>query len=186
MLSSHLFFYCPLLILPSIFPGIGIFPNELPLCIWWPKYFKIHILKIKTHLPREKVKWSEISQSCPTLCNPMDCNLPGSSVHGIFQARILEWVAQGEKGTLNKMTIIYLRYELSMVDFFILLGFSSRWTPQMCNRKWNKKFQKEIKILKLAEDWNSTSGDAAVSSTQQVFSASGKSRQACKKQASEI
>ena len=30
---------------------------------------------------------------CPTLCDPMDCSLPGSSVHGIFQARILEWVA---------------------------------------------------------------------------------------------
>ena len=32
-------------------------------------------------------------QSCPTLCDPMDCSLPGSSVHGIFQTRILEWVA---------------------------------------------------------------------------------------------
>ena len=32
-------------------------------------------------------------QSCPTLYNPMDCSLPGSSVHGILQARILEWVA---------------------------------------------------------------------------------------------
>ena len=35
---------------------------------------------------------SEVSQSCPTLCDPMDCSLPGSSIHGIFQARILEWV----------------------------------------------------------------------------------------------
>ena len=34
-----------------------------------------------------------IAQSCSTLCNPMDCSLPGSSVHGIFQARILELVA---------------------------------------------------------------------------------------------
>ena len=33
------------------------------------------------------------SKLCPTLCNPVDCSLPGSSVHGIFQARILEWVA---------------------------------------------------------------------------------------------
>ena len=32
-------------------------------------------------------------QSCPTLCDPIDCSLPGSSVHGILQARILEWVA---------------------------------------------------------------------------------------------
>ena len=34
-----------------------------------------------------------LAKSCPTLCNPMDCSPPGSSVHGIFQARILEWVA---------------------------------------------------------------------------------------------
>ena len=34
-----------------------------------------------------------VMQSCPALCDPMDCSLPGSSVHGIFQARILEWVA---------------------------------------------------------------------------------------------
>ena len=36
---------------------------------------------------------SEVAQSCPTLCDPMDCSLPGSSVHGIFQARELEWGA---------------------------------------------------------------------------------------------
>ena len=36
---------------------------------------------------------SELTQSCPTLCDPMDCSLPGSSVHRILQARILEWVA---------------------------------------------------------------------------------------------
>ena len=35
----------------------------------------------------------EVTQLCPTLCDPMDCSLPGSFVHGIFQARILEWVA---------------------------------------------------------------------------------------------
>ena len=35
---------------------------------------------------------SEVAQSCPTLRHPMDCSLPGSSVHGIFQARVLEWV----------------------------------------------------------------------------------------------
>ena len=36
---------------------------------------------------------SEVAQSCPTLCEPMDCCLSGSSVHGIFQARVLEWIA---------------------------------------------------------------------------------------------
>ena len=36
---------------------------------------------------------SEVTQSCLTLSNPMDCSLPGSSIRGIFQARVLEWVA---------------------------------------------------------------------------------------------
>ena len=38
-------------------------------------------------------KWSEVVQSCLTLCDPTDCSLPGSSVYGIFQARALEWAA---------------------------------------------------------------------------------------------
>ena len=46
-----------------------------------------------------------VNQLCPTLCNPMDCSPPGSSVHGIFQARILEWVAtpssRGPSGPRN-------------------------------------------------------------------------------------
>ena len=41
----------------------------------------------------QPMKWSEVAQSCPTLCDPMDCSLPGFSVHGIFQVRVLEWVA---------------------------------------------------------------------------------------------
>ena len=36
---------------------------------------------------------SEVAQSCPTLCDPVDCSPPGSSLHGILQARILEWAA---------------------------------------------------------------------------------------------
>ena len=41
----------------------------------------------------ERKKESEVIQSCPTLCNPMDYSIPGSSIHWIFQARVLEWVA---------------------------------------------------------------------------------------------
>ena len=41
-----------------------------------------------------------VTQLCLTLCNPMDCSLPGSSVHGIFQARVLEWVAISSSGDL--------------------------------------------------------------------------------------
>ena len=49
--------------------------------------------EIKRRLLLGRMKWSEVAQSCPTLCDPVDCSLPGSSIHGILQARILEWVA---------------------------------------------------------------------------------------------
>ena len=47
---------------------------------------------------------SEVAQSCPTLSDPMDCSLPGSSVHGIFQARVLEWGAIA----FSEVRVIYL------------------------------------------------------------------------------
>ena len=56
---------------------------------------------------------SEVSQLCPTPSDPMDCSLPGSSVHGIFQARVLEWVAIGfsEKVKLLRCHLILFRLE---------------------------------------------------------------------------
>ena len=48
-------------------------------------HFLLQCMKVKSE--------SEVTQSCPTLPDPMGCSLPGSSVHGIFQARVLEWVA---------------------------------------------------------------------------------------------
>ena len=52
-----------------------------------------HVL-IKEYLKKKQKlkKESEVAQPCPTLRDCMNCNLPGSSVHGIFQAKILEWV----------------------------------------------------------------------------------------------
>ena len=51
------------------------------------------ILRVSLKCSWSEVKWSDVTQSCPTLCDPVDCSLQGSSVHGIFQARVLEWVA---------------------------------------------------------------------------------------------
>ena len=48
-------------------------------------HFLLQCMKVKSQ--------SEVTQSCPTPNNPMDCSLPGSSIHGIFQARVLEWGA---------------------------------------------------------------------------------------------
>ena len=59
--------------------------NDGPEIIW----------KVKSgrYMKWSEVKWSEVAQSCPTLCDHMDCSLPGSSVLGIFQAIVLEWIA---------------------------------------------------------------------------------------------
>ena len=47
-----------------------------------------------------------VIKSCLTFCDPMDCSLPGSSVHGIFQARILEWVAVSFSGDLFQVEFL--------------------------------------------------------------------------------
>ena len=49
--------------------------------------------RVKTIHVQKKESESEVAQLCPTLCDPLDCSLPSSSVHGIFQARVLEWGA---------------------------------------------------------------------------------------------
>ena len=49
---------------------------------------------------------SEVAQSCLTLRDPMDCSLPGSSVHGILQARVLEWGAIASKGMATHPNIV--------------------------------------------------------------------------------
>ena len=52
-----------------------------------------HFKQILYHLSNHAAAAAKSLQSCPTLCNPMDCSLPGYSIHGILQARTLEWVA---------------------------------------------------------------------------------------------
>ena len=59
----------------------------------------------------EVEKWSEVTQSCLTLCDPVDCSLPGSSVHEILHARILEWVAisfSRESSRSRDWTLVFL------------------------------------------------------------------------------
>ena len=63
---------------------------------------------------------SEVAQSCPTLSDPVDCSPPGSSVHGIFQARVLEWVAIAFSVGLDREPInvlfFFLVYELYSLE----------------------------------------------------------------------
>ena len=64
-------------------------------------HFRLQCMKVKSE--------SEVAQSCPTLSDPMDCSLPGSSVHGVFQARVLEWgaIACSVSSSTNILIIKY-------------------------------------------------------------------------------
>ena len=60
----------------------------------------------------------EVVQSCPTLSDPMDCSLPGSSVHGIFQARVLEW------GAIAFSKIKWVKYMNFLEEHLVHSNFS--------------------------------------------------------------
>ena len=80
-------------------------------------HFLLQCMKVKSE--------SEVAQSCPTLSDPTDGNPPGSSVHGIFQARVLEWgaIAFSERvcGTLQIYHICYLFYLHKILRIHIVI-----------------------------------------------------------------
>ena len=83
-----------------LYIGQTIIPYK-SVAIWWYSFYNpLRVVICWFYLGSEKLSMyiiipseSEVTQSCPTLGNPMDYSLPGSSIHGIFQARIMEWVA---------------------------------------------------------------------------------------------
>ena len=70
-------------------------------------HFLLQCMKVKSE--------SEVAQSYPTLCDPMDCSLPGSSIHGIFQARVLEWGAIAFSVSGIRPTLIL--YDLNLITY---------------------------------------------------------------------
>ena len=89
MPSNPLILCHPPLLLPSLFPSIRVFSNESVLHIRWANYWSFSLLLAWFVL---NIYQGLCVQSCPTVSDPVDCSPPDSSVHGIFQARILEWV----------------------------------------------------------------------------------------------
>ena len=64
---------------------------------------------------------SEVAQSCPTPSDLMDCSLPGSSIHGIFQARVLEWGAIAFSVILTRVAIILTRVAVILTRVAVIL-----------------------------------------------------------------
>ena len=93
---------------------------------------------------------SEVAQMCPTLSDPMNCSLPGSPVHGIFQARVLEWGAtafsdlrvQGVVNvTLSTYFLITLNKNIQLVSSPALNSIqSSEWSNPQVKENWVEAF----------------------------------------------
>ena len=64
-------------------------------------HFLLQCMKVKRD--------NEVAQSCPILSDPMDCSPPGSSIHGIFQARVLEWGAIAFSASLPRSSYLYIK-----------------------------------------------------------------------------
>ena len=79
--------------LSSNFPVCSVTPQLHPLCLLSQAGLRLKKDNERAGLKRTSVCACSLAQLCPILCNPIDCSPPGSSVHGILQARILEWVA---------------------------------------------------------------------------------------------
>ena len=82
-------------------------------------HFLLQCMKVKSE--------SEVAQSCPTLSGPMDCSLPGSSIHGIFQARVLEWGAIAFSGHTSYWAckvsqLMQLRDWIFFLAYFVYLA----------------------------------------------------------------
>ena len=110
----------------------------------------------KQHKERGKrLKWevclhTKLFQKCSTLCDPMDCNRPGSSVHGILQARILEWVPMpSSRGSSWSRSRTHVSCLCKLQAYFLLLSY--RESPKQRNRnneKWNSRlFQQRLEMI---------------------------------------
>ena len=98
-------------------------------------HFLLQCMKVKSE--------SEVAQLCPTLSDPVDCSLPGSSVHGIFQARVLEWGASAFCVVPTK----YSQREANDKQLPTHRGVLLSQRQKILNLKTNKKT-----ILKLPSD----------------------------------
>ena len=85
---------------------------------------------------KKKKSENEVAQLCPTLCNHMDCSLPGFSIHGIFQARVLEWVAISfSKGSSRPRD----RAQVSHIAGRCFAIWAASWKGRLCGQRGDEQ-----------------------------------------------
>ena len=102
-------------------------------------HFLLQCMKLKSE--------SEVSQSCPTLSDPMDCSLPGSSAYGIFQARVLEWGAIESPNSSHG--ILAYHFSLSCVSKFLFENVNE--LAHLMGFREHEKFPNSVLMDKEAE-----------------------------------
>ena len=109
-------------------------------------HFLLQCMKVKSE--------SEVAQSCPTLCDPMDCSPPGSSIHGIFQARVLEW------GAIAFSDLIPIKSQMAIlvenVSYYTKIHKESPRIPNCQRRKEGTliDFKTYYKVIKMVWYWH--------------------------------
>ena len=102
-------------------------------------YFLLRCMKVKSE--------SEVIQSCPTLSDPMNCSLPGSSVHGIIQARVLEWDAMPSPTRCKQNETIRITHCLKLHIFLVSHGRIASSPKYLSDQCLKKKIPLSIIIL---------------------------------------
>ena len=111
---------------------------------------------------------SEVAQSCLTRSDLMDCSLPGSSIHGIFRATVLEWGAIAFSQLSCKVHHINARRDEAQTGFNIagrnINNLRCRWHPPYCRKQWELKniltnIKEDVKKLAKTQHWKNKNHD---------------------------
>ena len=114
----------------------------------------------------------EVTQLCPTLCDPMDCSLPGSSVHGIFQAIVLEWIAisfsRGSSQPRDRTQVSHIVDRCFTVWATMAVTLKGKWKCKSLSHVWLFAI-----LWTMYSPWNSPGQNTGLSLLQEIFPAQG-------------
>ena len=135
-------------------PGRGDSRCQNPNCILDESEGQENVNIARTYWEGWKKRESEVTQLCPTLCDPVDCSLPGSSIHRILQARILEWVSisfsRGSSQPRDRTRVSRIggrRFNLWATGEALSICISFLWLLNILPQTWRLKTREMYALL---------------------------------------